>query len=141
MKRAFAIFLLVLTLFSQSGVVLAAHYCMGDLAEWNLGFSTHAESCSMAKKPTACEQTNDFSSDDMRRKGCCEDDFVQFKINEPCQTTSEILVSVSPVFVVAFVMAMNFDLWANSVHNHSFLAYSPPPLLRDIPVLNQSFLI
>ena len=140
MKRLLATFLLVLTLFSQSGVVLAAHYCMGDLAQWNLGFSTHAESCSMAKKSSSCEQSQS-SSDDMRKKGCCEDDFVQFKISDPCQSRSEIQVSVSPIFLAALVNVLSEELVRDAENQTFFSDYSPPLLLRDLPILNQSFLI
>ena len=145
MKRIFAIFLTTLILASNSGVVFATHYCMGEMAELSIGFSTEAADCEMANMGGMCEHDlhEDKVSDicNMEPVDCCDDDFVQIQLNEsfdsPVQIDTELNTEFLAAFTVVYLNLYNFQQEANA----DYVDYSPPLLKQDIPVLFQSFLI
>ena len=145
MKRIFAIFLTTLILVSNSGVVFATHYCMGDIANISVGFSTEAHDCEMAKMGGMCE--HDLHEEvesvgcNMEPVDCCDDDFVQIQLNESFDSQAQIDTELNTEFLAAFTVVYlnlyNFQPEANA----DYVDYSPPLLQQDIPVLFQSFLI
>jgi hypothetical protein len=136
MKKVLAIFFALLLMTSHSGVVFATHYCMGEIADVQIGFETHADPCEMAANPKSCE----LDSEAMNKMDCCSDDYVQIQLNESYQT----LASDAPIhmpFLIAFTYSY-FNIYGVEVdQNPEFSEYSPPILQQDIPVLFQSFLI
>lgn len=145
MKRIFAIFLAVLMLASNSGVVFATHYCMGDIANISIGFTTEAHDCGMAKMQGMCandiETTRTLNGYTIAPIDCCSDDFVQIQLNEsfdsPAQIDAELNTEFLAAFTLVYLNLYNFQPNANT----DYVDYSPPLLQQDIPVLFQSFLI
>lgn len=141
MKRTFSIFLTVLILASNSGVVFATHYCMGGIADISIGLSTEAHKCAMADMDGPCE--NDVYPDGCNWKpvDCCSNDFVQIQLDENFDLPLEVDTELNTKFVAAFTLVY-FNLYHfQTESNADFIDYSPPLLRQNIPVLFQSFLI
>lgn len=141
MKRTFAIFLTVLILASNSGVVFAAHYCMGEVSDINIGLSTEAHECEMADMDGPCEIETYSEGSNLKPVDCCSNDFIQIQLNEnfdsPIQGDTELNTKFVAAFTLAYLNLCNFQ----SESNVDFIDYSPPLLRQNIPVLFQSFLI
>lgn len=145
MKKILAIFLTMLILASNSGVVFATHYCMGDIANVSIGFSTEAHDCEMAKMGGMCEHDlheEEKSKDcSMNPVDCCSNDFIQIQLNEtynsPVQIDAQLKKAFLPAFTVVYLNLYNFQQESKA----DFVDYSPPLLPQDLPVLFQSFLI
>ncbi|MGB0806731.1 MAG: HYC_CC_PP family protein [Salibacteraceae bacterium] len=141
MKRTFAIFLATLILFSNSGVVFATHYCMGEIANISIGLSTEAHKCEMAKMDDPCTFSTSLDGNNLKPIDCCSNDFVQIQLDEnfdsPVQVDSELNTKFVAAFTLVYLNLYNFQ----SESNADFIDYSPPLLSQNIPVLFQSFLI
>lgn len=137
MKKLFSIFLMLLLLGANSGVIFAAHYCMGSIADIEIGFVTKADPCEMVKKPTHCES---HSSKEMKKKGCCEDEYVQLSSDIDFEKPSVSSLSVNPQFVIAWVLVLK-EVNVSSEKIVRFNDYSPPLVNPDRSILYQSFLI
>lgn len=76
------------------------------------------------------------------KKGCCDTDYQHFQLDQDQQTAStnfELTPQVSQ-FITAFVAVFLVEILPQTEINN-FQTYKPPLILRDIPVLVQSFLL
>jgi len=91
MKKAVAIFLMVLYGFSATGATIHAHYCMGKLISWNLflGNPKVCTNCGMAKE---------------KSHGCCRDEqrHVQQHADHQLVSAGYVAVSISPLIITTF---------------------------------------
>lgn len=99
LKKFVTILTAVLYLALSTGMVLSAHYCMGDLADVSLGHDT-------AEKCADCGMDNN---------GCCHDDVKVFRITDAHGPSSGLAIykmvslpailpaSLSPVELVSFL--------------------------------------
>ncbi len=136
MKRILAIFFALLLMASHSGVVLASHYCMGEIADIQIGFDLSADPCEMGEVLQACE----MDANSIKKVNCCSDDYVQIQLTESYQT-STVEIQIHLPFFIAFTYSY-FNIYSvEGNQNADFSEYSPPILNQNIPVLFQSFLI
>jgi len=141
MKKTFAIFLTALILASNSGVVFATHYCMGEIANISIGLSTKAIDCEMADMDKPCQHNSHFDDCNMNPVDCCSNDFVQIQLDENFDSPAEVGTELNTKFVVAFtIVYLNLYNFQTKL-KADFDDYSPPLLKQNIPVLFQSFLI
>ena len=136
MKKILAIFFALLLMTSHSGVVFATHYCMGEIADVQVGFETHADRCEMATNPKTCE--SDVES--MNKVDCCSDDYVQIQLDES-YNTSVTDIQIHIPFLMAFTYSFVTIYGVEVDRSIGFSEYSPPILQQNKPVLFQSFLI
>ena len=85
-----------------------------------------------------------ISCDDLGgcKKGCCDTDYEHFQLDQDQQTASvnfELSTQLSQ-FVAVFIAVFLTEV-AVSTDPPNFQTYKPPLILRDIPVLVQSFLL
>jgi len=125
------------------------HYCQGKLQ--NVSFFGKAETCHdrMAAKMKNCpnhqmmmaeESSNQGCS--MSKTGCCDSKSLHIQSDlDQLGFSSEFVVSTElQQLVVAFVTVFfNNDFIEKSTPNFQY--YHPPIVVKDIPVLNQSFLL
>ena len=124
MKRAGAIFLLLLFLTPTFGFCVHRHYCGDHLKEVNLFVDVDESNC---------------CGDIEKEMNCCKDEEVVFQLDVDYSANSPIAIPTDfKILVVLFQ-----DVWFRAVaeENFSFLRYKPPTLAQNIPVLVQSFLI
>lgn len=141
MKRIFSIFLSMLILSSNSGVVFATHYCMGSIADISIGFSTQAHQCEMADMEGICEEITHSEGCNITPVDCCSNDFVQIQLDENFDSPIQMDTELNTQFIAAFTLVYLNLYDFQSVSNIDYVDYSPPLLQQDIPVLFQSFLI
>ena len=135
MQKIISILLSLLMLASSSGVAYAKHYC-GDyemLSEITLGEKDL--SCGMVMEIPACDQEEEDEHT------CCDNQYTKVDTDDTFNK-STFDVNLNQDFVLAFVSVFVLRSVDNfPSENHFFIAYSPPPLDRDMQVLYESFLI
>lgn len=136
MKQLTSILLTVLLLLSSSGVTFAQHFC-GEykmMEEITLG-EKHL-SCGMVMDESSCgdEQHQDHD--------CCDNEYVSVTIDEDFSAGSSVLIDFQQEFVFACITTFVLNIWdEDTVTNPFYSNYYPPPLVKDIPVFYESFLI
>ena len=115
----FPFLLALLVFFSSAGIVLPKHHCQ-----------LKAQNESLSCADTGCQ------------KGCCSTELQYFQLDQDQSIPSldNGLNSTVNYFFVATVNAF-IIVHEGRQHEQLFFNYKPPPLLRDIPVLVQSFLL
>jgi len=135
MKQVISIFLSLLLLASSSGVTYAQHYC-GDyemMSKVTLGESYL--SCGMAMETPACDDEK------IEAPSCCENQFTQVSTDDNFAKAS-FKVDFDTSFVAALVTIFVVkELSLENPKANYYSTYNPPPLIKDIPVLYDTFLI
>lgn len=101
------------------------HICMGRVMDISL-FS-HADDCGM-------------SSMDME-KSCCNDETFTVKGQHDLKISFDDISLEQQLFIVSFVQTYFHLIEVDSEEPNNFNDYNPPPLIRDIQILDQTFLI
>ncbi len=135
MKQILSTLLSFLLLASSTGVTYAKHYC-GDfemMAE--VTFGEKNLSCGMVMEDKTCNK------EEAEGHSCCDNEYVQVDVDDNFANASFGLNFHEPsvaVFVSVFVLQELIDY----DESPNFLGdYHPPPLLKDILVLYETFLI
>ena len=139
MKKVLAIFLSILMLTSNVGITFATHYCGGKAVKTSIMLGQEDLSCGMTEMELSCEKHPE--SPTVTSKSCCENQYVQFEIEDDYNSSTIVETPVQIDFVAAFIISYinlySFDASAEA----EYLNYAPPLLDLDIPVLIQSFLL
>ncbi len=126
----------VLLLASTSGVAYAQHFC-GDfemMATITLG--EKKLSCGMvAIVDDACANEKD------EEHSCCDNQYTKITTDDnftPSQDSFQVPINFVAAFVSVFVLQTE-PLVSETAEIYAL--YTPPPLIKDIPVLYETFLI
>lgn len=122
-------------LFSTTGLKVSFHYCEDALS--GLALFKEASSCHDAS--SSCHATNACCSTSNERKDCCSTDTEFFKQDiEKYNSQVEFIDIDFPMAVVD--TPQSFTNWTTlKKSNTKFQYYRPPPLVKDIPVLFETF--
>ncbi|MCR9181299.1 MAG: hypothetical protein NXH73_00080 [Flavobacteriaceae bacterium] len=134
MKNLVSIFLSTLLLLSSAGVTYGQHYCGGQVVADALMIGEKHLSCSGYATPSGEKNA-------MESPACCENVYHQV-VTDDNYASSSFDLNLNQTFVAAFVSV--FVMQEPIIYTSktiTFTEYLPPPLLRDIPVLYQTFLI
>lgn len=138
MKKAFTIFLSLLMLVSNTGLIFATHYCGGKAVKSGIILGHDSIGCGMEDTDNSCENQ---SQSPFIKSNCCQNQYVQLQIedsyNSPTVIESPVDFNFITILIVSYINLYSFD---GLVQTH-FLNYAPPLLDLDIPVLIQSFLL
>jgi len=122
-------------LLSSTGLSYAKHFC-GEfemLSQVTLG--EQHPSCGMAMEDSSC---GDEHAED---HNCCNNEYTQVDTDDHFSGSS-FDIQIQPEFILAYVVAFNREAIVIATEEHSnYSEYDPPPLIRDIPVLFETFLI
>ena len=123
-----------IVLFSTMSFSISEHYCGDNLVDRSL-FST-AESCGMEmEKPLAIGDCN------IQKNNCCEDVVKLIKGQDDIKTNPLGLNSSHQILVAAFIYSY-INLFEGLEENIiPFKEYSPPFLITNIQVINETYLI
>ncbi|MFT5737180.1 MAG: hypothetical protein ACJAU2_001309 [Maribacter sp.] len=124
----------LLVLFSTMSFSLDIHYCGDHLVDFSL--SDTADTCMM--KVEMSKSSNECAVMDM---ACCSDVEIVIEGQDDVKIAFDQFTFEQQVFITSFAFSyINlFDGFDSNII--PFKAYSPPPLIRDIHILDQSFLI
>ncbi|MCB0372998.1 MAG: hypothetical protein KDD31_08320 [Muricauda sp.] len=114
----------ILVLASTVSWTVDKHICMGRVMDISL-FS-HADDCGMSM--------------DME-KSCCDDESFTVQGQHDLKMSFDDFSLDQQVFIVSFVQTYFHLMEEATEEPNSFSEYNPPPLIRDIQVLDQTFLI
>ncbi|WP_421824163.1 HYC_CC_PP family protein [Flagellimonas oceanensis] len=114
----------LLVLASTVSWTVDKHICMGRVMDISL-FS-HADDCGM---------------DMDMEKSCCDDETFTVQGQDDLKISFENFDLDQQVFLVSFVQTYFHLFEIDSEEPSTFSEYNPPPLIRDVQVLDQTFLI
>ena len=116
------------------GFTLSSHFCGGKRVKTELTLFNNDVSCGMEETTNSCE------SKEQMKANCCQNEFQKIQLEDE-YNLQQIQIKLSSDFVFAFVVTyLDLALYSLSEY-YVFQDHSPPPIIRDIPVLVQSFLI
>ncbi len=126
----------LIVLFSTMSFSLDMHYCGDHLVDFS--FAEKVDTCmmkaEMSKTSSSCEVME-------MEMDCCTDVEVVVEGQDDLKISFDQLTFDQQVFVASFVYSYisRFEGFDNDVV--PFKDYAPPPLIRDVQILDQTFLI
>ena len=126
--------LALIVLLSTVSFTVDSHYCGDTLVDSSL--FGHVETCGME-----VQQQSPSSECDISKKDCCSDEQVIVEGQDTLKTSFDKLDKDQQLFVAAFIHTYIHLFFESQEDLNSYRDYTPPPLVRDIQVLDQTFLI
>lgn len=124
----------LLVLFSTFSFSVAQHYCGDVLVDYSL--FGEAESCGMEM-----QQTYNSKEFNLSKKNCCSDEILSIDGQDDLKLSFEHLNLEQQLFVATFIYTY-LNLYEGLPENIvPFSDYPPPLLVKDIQILDQTFLI
>lgn len=147
--RYFALIMAFLMLFSSTSFAIDMHYCGGELKSINLfrkAKTCHELSGDSEKPMKDCPHHKKMMVDKKacpEDKGCCSNKTVQLESDQDHKVqANDILISKQlKQFVIAYVAVFIETDYRLEREVANFAYYRPPLIQKDIPVLNQAFLL
>lgn len=135
-RNLIAVFLAFVVLVTTSGFTISSHICGGKKVKTVMSITYSDVSCGMEEDSDriSCEKGSIMTSN------CCQNEFqlVQFD-KDYTQQLNEVEFNHD---MAAVLFTVVFELYFSEITQEIFYSdYSPPPLVKNIPVLVQSFLI
>jgi hypothetical protein len=119
------------------GFTVSTHFCGGHAVESLLAIGHQDVDCGMMDmEPT----THDDGKTTFHKEPCCADQYTTYEIEDDYSSTVNS-IGVDGQILFALVYTSLFSIYHSQDHSRPYVCYDAPPLLQDIPVLNQSFLI
>ena len=144
-----ALLMAFLMFFTSAGFTMDMHFCGGELK--SISLFGKAKTCHdiVGENETPMKNCPHHKKMMVEKKGCSEDKdccsnetlVLQADQDQKVQTNDFVVNKQLKQFVIAFVavfFAADFDLQRDTAN---FAHYKPPLIQRDIPVLNQTFLL
>lgn len=140
MKKLISIFLSMLLLVSSSGMAYARHLCGGMEINAEITFGEKHLSCGMDKE---VENSSDCCGDSevFEENHCCENLIAKVQTDDNFTKASSDL-EASKIFnaisAQIFVLDVSKIIAPKTI---SFAEYNPPPLLQDLNILYETYLL
>ena len=144
--RIFALTMAFVMFATSVNLAIDLHFCQGQLKSYS--FFGKAETChdmkaeAMTNCPHHQKMMEESEGCSMDKEGCCDNKSVHIQSdNDQVNSSSEFAVSQElQQFVVAFVEVFFQSVFIEKT-TPTYQSYQPPIVLKDIPVLHQSFLL
>ncbi len=134
MNKLLSVILSFVILITSMGFTVSLHICGGKKVKTILSVGAADVSCGMEKNANNCATKKQM------KPNCCQDE-IQLIQNDEDYTQQITDFDFSTDFLLAFVTSY-VELFESETNEIDFFAdHSPPPLIKDIPVLLQTFLI
>ncbi|NLP58967.1 hypothetical protein [Lutibacter sp. B1] len=127
-------FMALIVLLSTVSFTVDSHYCGGVLVDSSL-FGL-AETCDME-----VQLQSQSSECDISKKDCCSDEQLNVEGQDILRISFDKLEKEQQIFVAAFIHSYINLFFESQVDLNSYRNYTPPLLVRDIHLLDQTFLI
>lgn len=125
----------LLVFFSTMSFTVDQHFCGDTMVDYS--FFGDAETCGMDQQ----KESSNSSDCGIIKKNCCSDEIVSFEGQDELKITFQDLSLDQQLFIVSFIYSY-IDLFEGLEQNIvPFEHYPPPNLVRDILILDQTFLI
>ncbi len=136
LRQIASVAMALLVLFSTMSFTVDMHYCGDRLVDYN--FFETADQCAMNASPSETPGENSVVEMVM---DCCTDMEIVLEGQDDLKISLDQLTLEQQTFVSTFLYAYVNLFKGNDKCIISFREYSPPPLIRDIQILDQTFLI
>lgn len=140
-RRIFLLMLTLLVLVSSTGVAVGMHLCGGKLQD--LTFFGAAADCPMEEKQElpACHQVP--HANDADEDNCCDDQTIVLATGDQAANPKAVIKASAQdlTFAATLFVALGQLFFSEPAAEPGYLAYASPPVVRDIPVFVQSFLL
>ncbi|MEM6718937.1 MAG: hypothetical protein AAF611_06475 [Bacteroidota bacterium] len=132
LKNSISITLAFLVLCSTFSFTINEHYCGGVQMSFSIGMAP--DNCGTEMDNIATTETT------MKQVSCCDDvsKLIQGQDELPTQKEADFHTQT---FLTAFVYSYIFVLPATDQEKAVYKPYVPPPLIKDIQLLDETFLI
>ena len=124
----------LLVLFSTLSLTVMSHYC-GDLLVDSSLFGS-VKTCGME-----VQQKLPSRDCNITKKACCSDEQLLIDGQDNLKNSSDSFEIEQQLFLVSLVYSYIHLFNESQVDVNLYRDYSPPPLIRNIQVLDQTFLI
>ena len=136
MKQLTSILLTLLLLISNTGITYAQHFCGGHQMIAKVTIGQERLSCGMAAVKDLCDESHKSDT-----HSCCNNQYTQVEFDDTVeQPLIEFqIVPLLDVINKAFIPD-GFEI-RKLQKQVVYTVYRPPPLVKDIPVFLETFLI
>ena len=136
MKQIISILLTLLLLISNTGITYAQHFCGGHQMMAKVTIGQERLSCGMALVKDLCDESHQSDT-----HSCCNNLYTQVAFDDTVEQPT-VEFQLTPVFDVdnnAIISSVSEILTLQK--EVVYTIYNPPPLIKDFPVLFDTFLI
>ncbi len=136
MKQIISILLTLLLLISNTGITYAQHFCGGHQMMAKVTIGQERLSCGMAPVKDLCDESHQSDT-----HSCCDNRYTQVAFDDTVEQPV-VEFQLTPVFDVdnnAIISSVSEILTLQE--EVVYTIYNPPPLIKDFPVLFDTFLI
>jgi hypothetical protein len=135
-KQIISILLTLLLLISNTGITYAQHFCGGHQMMAKVTIGQERLSCGMALVKDLCDESHQSDT-----HSCCNNLYTQVAFDDTVEQPV-VEFQLTPVFDVdnnAIISSVSEILTLQK--EVVYTIYNPPPLIKDFPVLFDTFLI
>ena len=136
MKQITSILLTLLLLISNTGITYAQHFCGGHQMMAKVTIGQERLSCGMAPVKDLCDESHQSDT-----HSCCNNLYTQVAFDDTVEQPV-VEFQLTPVFEVdnnAIISSVSEILTFQQ--EVVYTIYNPPPLIKDFPILFDTFLI
>ena len=136
MKQIISILLTLLLLISNTGITYAQHFCGGHQMMAKVTIGQERLSCGMALVKDLCDESHQSDT-----HSCCNNLYTQVAFDDTVEQPV-VEFQLTPVFDVdnnAIISSVSEILTLQK--EVVYTIYNPPPLIKDFPILFDTFLI
>ena len=136
MKQLTSILLTLLLLISNTGITYAQHFCGGHQMIAKVTIGQERLSCGMAAVKDLCDESHKSDT-----HSCCNNQFTQVEFDD---TVEQPLIEFQ---IIPLLKVINKAFIPDGFEIRKlqkqvvYSVYRPPPLVKDIPVFLETFLI
>ncbi|WP_290477635.1 MULTISPECIES: hypothetical protein [unclassified Leeuwenhoekiella] len=131
--QIFVILMAVVVMFSTMSFNVSMHYCGEQFVDYSL--TQTAKTCGMEiQKQSDCDTG-------ITQKSCCSDKTLSAKGHDDLKPAFHSVDLDQQLFITSFIYTYALLFEPQEADSNAFLAYSPPPLIRDVQTLDQVFRI
>ena len=136
MKQIISILLTLLLLISNTGITYAQHFCGGHQMMAKVTIGQERLSCGMALVKDLCDESHQSDT-----HSCCNNLYTQVAFDDTVEQPT-VEFQLTPVFDVDKNAIINSVSEILTLQKQVvYTLYNPPPLIKDFPILFDTFLI
>ena len=124
----------LLVFLSTLSFTIESHYCGDALVDTSVFGSVKTCGMEAKQKPASSECS-------LTKKDCCSNEQLVVDGQDNLKLSFDKLNKEQQILVATFIYSYINLFTEQETDNTSFRDYSPPPLVRDVQVLDQTFLI
>lgn len=127
LKKIFHTVLSLLLLLATTGMAISKHYCSGELSKIEVG----------AQEVQCCDNPDDMP------EGCCHDEQLTFSLVQSDFQPSYFDLNFSLLANAIILSTLDYTALFAGQQDYipPFNSYIPPPLVRELSIVLQSFII